>query len=94
VAQVRPWDLNIVLQTPRLAPFDLVIGTNVFLYYDALEKGLARANVSAMLKPGGFLVTNTVLATAAPVGLADSLRTDIAIGPGVTDYTYTYRKQN
>jgi SAM-dependent methyltransferase len=56
-----PVDLNIVLERIRLAPadrFDLVIGTNIFLYYDAFEQMLALENAGAMLKPGGFLLTN------------------------------------
>ena len=38
--------------------FDLVIATNVFIYYDVLEQALALANVEAMLKPGAFLLAN------------------------------------
>ena len=38
--------------------FDLVIATNVFVYYDVLEQALAMANVEAMLKPGAFLLAN------------------------------------
>jgi chemotaxis methyl-accepting protein methylase len=39
-------------------PFDLVIATNVFIYYDVLDQALALSNVEAMLKPGGFLLAN------------------------------------
>ena len=54
-------DLNIVTQ--RIDgdvedAFDLVIATNVFIYYDVLEQALALANVEAMLKPGAFLLAN------------------------------------
>jgi hypothetical protein len=41
--------------------FDLVVATNVFVYYDVLEQALAMANVEAMLRPGGFLLTNNAL---------------------------------
>jgi SAM-dependent methyltransferase len=61
VLACQPVDLNIVLQRLDLAPaerFDLVIATNVFVYYQAFEQALALENVAAMLKPGGFLLSN------------------------------------
>ena len=63
--RVKPIDMNIVFQRLPLSPdrrFDLIIGTNIFLYYGAFEQSLARANVAAMLKPGGFLLSNDKLA--------------------------------
>jgi hypothetical protein len=63
VLQVTPRDLNVVLQ--RLPPtaadqrFDLVIATNILLYYDVFEQSLALANISAMLRPGGILLSNS-----------------------------------
>ena len=54
-------DFNIVTQRidgEVAEKFDLVIATNVFVYYDALEQALALANVEAMLKPGAFLLAN------------------------------------
>ena len=52
--------LNVNMVTDRLdaEPFDLVIATNVFIYYDVLDQTLALSNVEAMLKPGGFLLAN------------------------------------
>ena len=62
VAQrVEPLDLNIVLQRDDTHRFDLVVATNVFVYYDVLEQVLALANVRAMLRPGGFLLSNNAL---------------------------------
>lgn len=64
VSTLIPVDLNIVLQRLELAPeerFDLVIATNVFVYYDTLEQTLALANVARMLRTGGFLLTNNTL---------------------------------
>ena len=61
VLSCKPVDLNIVLeQFDRSAtePFDLIIATNVFLYYDAFEQALALRNISTLLKPGGFFLTN------------------------------------
>jgi SAM-dependent methyltransferase len=59
-----PVDLNIVFeQSDRSATrqFDLIIATNVFLYYDPLEQALALQNISTLLKPAGFLLTNNWL---------------------------------
>jgi len=38
--------------------FDLIIGTNIFVYYDALEQSLALENAGSMLKSGCLLLTN------------------------------------
>jgi SAM-dependent methyltransferase len=61
VLACQPVDLDIVLE--RLTPppgdgFDLIVGTNIFVYYNAFRQGLALANAGAMLKPGGFLLSN------------------------------------
>ena len=58
--QIVPHDLNVVVQRSDDA-FDLVVATNVFVYYDRFEQSLALANVAAMLKPGGILLCNTSL---------------------------------
>ena len=51
---------NVNIVTDRLdgEAFDLVVATNVFIYYDVLEQALAMSNVAAMLKPGAFLLAN------------------------------------
>jgi len=51
-------DVNIVTERLEEEPFDLVIATNVFIYYDVLEQALALSNIEAMLKPGAFLLAN------------------------------------
>jgi len=62
VLSIIPQDVNIVLQ--RLEPlaaderFDLIIATNILLYYDVFEQSLALANVAKMLRPGGLFLTN------------------------------------
>ncbi len=53
VLACEPVDLNIVLQRPNLAAkdrFDVVAGTNIFVYYDAFQQALALENIGAMLK--------------------------------------------
>ena len=58
---IQPVDASIVsdrLDLPRSRRFDLVLATNVLVYYDTFEQTLALASVAAMLKPGGVLLTN------------------------------------
>jgi hypothetical protein len=61
VLTVTPRDLNIVLQRAEAAAgqqFDLMLATNILLYYDVFEQSLAFANVAKMLRPGGLFLTN------------------------------------
>lgn len=63
-ALVTPTDTNIVLQrmeTPPAERFDLIIATNILVYYDIFEQSLAVANIERMLRPGGFLLSNNAL---------------------------------
>ncbi len=99
VLACQPVDLNIVLERLNLPPpdqFDLLVGTNIFVYYDAFEQALALENAGAMLKRGGLLLTNDRL-PAVPGG---SMRLDgitvVPYGPaGVTALQAVgwYRKQ-
>jgi SAM-dependent methyltransferase len=81
VLSISPRDLNIVLE--RVAPlkdedrFDLIVATNILLYYDAFEQALALANVSAMLRPGGVFLTNYKVAPTAPMESSPSLITKV-----------------
>ena len=58
VQRMTALNLNIVTERLDGEAFDLVIATNVFIYYDVLEQALAMSNVAAMLKPEGFLLAN------------------------------------
>jgi len=65
VLTVEPHDLNVVVE--RLVPsdaadrLDVVIATNVLVYYSVFEQSLALANLASMLRPGGVLLSNNVL---------------------------------
>lgn len=95
VRSVVPQNLNIVLQRlDRLAPaerFDLVVATNIFIYYDVFEQSLALANVARMLRPGGLLLSNTLL-TELPrlpmtaVAHTDVVYTETAVGDRIMCY--------
>ncbi|HEX8872874.1 MAG TPA: hypothetical protein VF758_08915 [Candidatus Acidoferrum sp.] len=97
-ARVTPIDMNIVFQRQALPAdqqFDLVVGTNIFLYYDAFEQSLARANLAAMVRPGGFVLTDDALAENVPAGLKLFARTSITISsePLITQVIYSYRRE-
>jgi len=99
VRRVTPVDMNVVFQSVPLPPdkrFDLVIGTNIFVYYDSLDQSLARANLGTMIKPGGYLLTNEALPNKAPSNLTDSLKTSVPItttDPPLTDYMFSYVRE-
>jgi hypothetical protein len=64
VRAVHAQDMNVVFQRLDLGPertFDLVIATNILVYYDVFEQCLALSNIEAMLRPGGFLLSNNAL---------------------------------
>jgi hypothetical protein len=98
VRAIVPRDLNIVLQRLEpLAPaerFDLIIATNVFIYYDVFEQSLALANIAAMLRPGGLLLANALL-TQLPrlpmslVAHTDVVYTETAVGDRIMSYERT-----
>ena len=70
VASIVPRDLNVVvdrLSLPEDERFDLIVATNVLVYYDVFEQALATANVAAMLRPGGLFVTNTAVLPTTPL---------------------------
>ena len=95
VERVRPIDMNVVYQIlPSAERFDLIVGTNIFLYYGAFEQSLARANAAFMLQPGGFLLSNDKLAEDIRSGLP--LMMTIAIPmtgePVITDYVFCYQR--
>jgi hypothetical protein len=61
VLNCQPVDLNIVFERTNLAEadrFDLMVATNIFIYYGAFERSLALENAGAMLKRGSLLLTN------------------------------------
>jgi len=64
VSLISSADLNIVLQRlnlPANESFDVIIATNILVYYDVFEQSLALTNVEKMLRPGGFLLSNNAL---------------------------------
>jgi SAM-dependent methyltransferase len=70
-------DLNIVLERTDDEPCDLIVATNVLVYYDAFEQALALTNVAKMLRPGGFLLTNYAVSPLPPMEPEASLVTPV-----------------
>jgi SAM-dependent methyltransferase len=71
-AQMAGQDLDMVAQQFAVPPgegFDLVIATNVFLYYNFFEQALAMQNIARMMSPGGVLLVNQVLSNQHPDSL-------------------------
>jgi hypothetical protein len=94
-ARITPVDTNIVYQRPVLAPdqqFDLVIGTNIFVYYGSFEQALARTNISTMLKLGGLLLSNDKLPEIRSSQLSDTLDVKImsSQNPLISDTIFCY----
>lgn len=62
---IEPHDLNVVVERLTLPTesekLDVVVATNVLVYYSVFEQSLALANLAAMLRPGGILLSNNVL---------------------------------
>jgi len=97
VARVNPTDLNIVLQRLQLDPadkFDLIIATNILVYYDTFEQSLALANVASMLKPSGFLLSNNGLTElpSIPMRSVDYQTVVYSDRPGDGDHIVWYQK--
>jgi hypothetical protein len=94
---VMPIDADIVYQrvaVPDAERCDLVIATNVLLYYGTFEQMLAVLNITAMLAPGGLLLTNTRLDDLPALSLQKVTETATAFSdrPGDGEYVFVYRK--
>ncbi len=60
-ARIQVYDANIVAETLDFPPgqgFDLIVATNVLVYYNRLEQALAMANIARLLNPGGIFLAN------------------------------------
>lgn len=90
VLAVTPVDLNIVterFEESGSPPFDLVVATNILLYYDVFDQSLAAGNIAKMLKPGGFLLTNNRIFELPGSPLSGVAFTDVVYMslPGIGD---------
>jgi len=85
IRSCKPVDLNIVFEQfdpSATKRFDLIIATNVFLYYDTLEQALALQNISTLLKPAGFFLTNDWLPSLTQIPMRSMGYTPVRYGEG------------
>lgn len=91
-----PVDLNIVLrrlELPAANRFDLIIGTNIFVYYDAFGQALALENAGAMLRPGGLLLTNDRLPETPGGSMHQAGATDVRYDATAHEVVGWYQKR-
>jgi hypothetical protein len=98
INQLAVIDANVVCQRIDLAPaerVDLVVATNILLYYDAVEQALAVSNLVHMLRPNGVLLTNTRLDASAVRGLRPmgETLTMFSSQPGDGEVVYAYARR-
>jgi len=70
-------DVNIVLQRTDDEPFDLILATNILVYYDRFDQTLAVTNIANMLRPGGVFLTNYAVPPVASIQPLVDLRTPV-----------------
>ena len=97
VLRIHPQNADIVFQhlaTPSEQGFDLIIGTNIFVYFGEFEQSLARLNMALMLNRGGYVLSNDKLPNSAADGLTETFQTTqiIARDPDRTDYMFAYER--
>ena len=95
---IVPQDLDII--TERLEPladeerFDLVVATNLLVYYDAFDQALALSNIAGMLRPGGLFVTNSAVSPGESFEAAPVLVTPVFFDRQQNrDTLFSYRKK-
>jgi SAM-dependent methyltransferase len=99
VLACEPLDLDIIVERLNLAPaerFDMIVATNIFVYYEPSEQTLALENAGAMLKPGGLLLTNDLLPEATGGSMRQAGITIVPLdSPGISARQAVgwYRKQ-
>jgi hypothetical protein len=96
VASIQPMDVNIVVERPS-APgpddrLDLIIATNVLVYYDRFEQSLAVTNAAAMLRPGGVLLTNNAVLPVPPLKSA-AHHLFVNYSPGLSEHVFWYQRE-
>jgi hypothetical protein len=97
-ARVTPLDVNIVAQQLNLekgSGFDLVIATNILVYYDLFQQGLAMANIAHMMNAGGIFLSNDTLSAHHVPSLVflDRRSVSLAASGPYGDNVLTYRRQ-
>jgi len=74
------------------SPFDLVIATNVLVYYGRLDQLLAFAAIESMLQPGGFFVTNNAIVESPVSRLRSAGVVTVQHSAEKIDHVFWYRR--
>jgi hypothetical protein len=97
VQTIASRDVDIILQRPDPLPenerFDLVIATNILIYYDVFEQSLAAANIARMLHSGGVLLTNNPLFELPGVPMHQIGETKAAYTESGFDWVAWYQRE-
>ena len=85
-----------VKSMPKNEQFDLIIATNILVYYGNFEQSMALRNVETMLRPGGFLLSNNELLELPFAGVrsANYSTTVYSARPDDGDHIVWYRRQS
>jgi hypothetical protein len=91
VTLLQPALLNVVLQQTNPAEkFDLIVATNVFIYYDGFERVLSLLNIESMLSNGGVFLSNDFSADFPAVRLRRIGNVAADYSPGETEQVGIY----
>jgi SAM-dependent methyltransferase len=81
VRSIETFDLDVIverLRRPETDPgFDLIVATNILVYYEPFEQALALSNLAAMLRPDGLLLVNTLKLPLPLNGLSSPFPVDV-----------------
>lgn len=75
VLRIAPEEMNLVwqrLDLPAAQHYDLVVATNVLVYYDEFHQALALDNIQSMLRENGVLLTNNGLPEVPSLAMKQS----------------------
>ena len=97
VTSLVPHDLNIILERQDLAPedrFDLIVATNILLYYDIFEQSLALSNLASMLRPHGLFLSNDYVTPLPDIPMTIVGDTEVSYtGTGTDDLVTWYERR-
>lgn len=91
-ARITPVDFNVVTEKWTGPPFDLVIATNVLVYYDKFDQALAFRAIDGMLRPGGLFLTNNVVVEPPSSRLRSVGLMTVQHSPDKVDHLFWYRR--
>ena len=92
---IEPVQADIVtsrLVVPVNRRFDLVIATNVFVYYSPFEQALAVLNVARLLRSGGLLLSNNDVPVLPPMKSSVGYLS-VRLSDRQNDHVFSYQRE-